>query len=197
LTTLPAPALLDGGDVLRVGRHLFVGLSARTTWLGAQRLANAAQAHGRTTHVVSVPSGLHLKTGCSLADADTLLFARGSGIDPSPFAQVGLQCVPMHEPSGGNVLALGGGHVRVSDAAPATTSLLARRGLKTHVLAMWEMHKADAALTCSSLRLPARGCWCTQIRGAKSIRRVQTKAKLARLARVQRSSGPQKWDVLG
>ncbi|MCU0692127.1 MAG: arginine deiminase family protein [Polyangiaceae bacterium] len=161
LITLPAPAFLDGGDVLRVGVHLFVGLSARTTSLGAQRLANAAQAHGLTTHVVSVPSGLHLKTGCSLADADTLLYTRGSGIDPSPFAQVGLQCVAMNEPSGGNVLALGGGHVLVSDAAPATADLLTRRGLKVRVLAMSEMHKADAAVTCSSLRLPTRGCWCT------------------------------------
>ena len=161
LTWMTEQARLDGGDVLRVGRHLFVGMSTRTDADGARELADAAAPLGLTTVLVDVPSGLHLKTGCSLADERTLLFATASGLDVSPFERIGLECLGVDELMGGNVLALGGGRVLVSDAAPRTAEQLLRRGADVRVLAMSELHKADAALTCPSLRLPAVGAWCT------------------------------------
>jgi dimethylargininase len=161
LHEIPATARLDGGDVLRVDDHLFVGLSGRTNLAGADALRWIAASYGLSLHIVSVRSGLHLKTGCSLADDSTLVYSRQSQLDPASFMDVGLTCVAVDEPMGGNVLYLGGGAVLVSDAAPRTASWLAERGLSTHVLHMSELHKADAALTCPSIRLPARGTWCT------------------------------------
>ena len=39
LQTIVAPGTLDGGDVLRLGRTLYVGLSTRTNEEGARQLA--------------------------------------------------------------------------------------------------------------------------------------------------------------
>lgn len=161
LTWMTDRGCLDGGDVLRVGQFLFVGLSTRTDEAGAGELAHAAELLGLSTVVVEVPSGLHMKTGCSLADEGTLLYAKPSGLDVSPFERIGLDCLGVDEPMGGNVLALGGGRVLVSDAAPRTAEQLLHRSLNVRVLAMSELHKADAALTCPSLRVPAAGGWCT------------------------------------
>lgn len=155
------PAMLDGGDVLPVGGGFLVGLSARTNAAGAEVLAAAARERGLVTKAVPVRWGLHLRTGCTLADESTLLFYRRAALDVAPLTALGLECVAVDEPQGANVLALGKRRVLVSSAGPKTADLLARRGLEVTVLDVSELHKADAALTCPSVRVPVRGGWCT------------------------------------
>ena len=161
LEWMVAPATLDGGDVLRVRDHLFIGRSTRTNAAGARVLARLAGAHGLVGAEVKVPRGLHLKSACSLVDAETLIYDPGAGIDVAGFGAAGLECIAAPEPPGANVLALGGGQVLVSAAAPRTAEMLSDRGLLVTLLAMSELHKADGALTCCSIRLPAPGGWCT------------------------------------
>jgi dimethylargininase len=158
---LRAPATLDGGDLLRWRDRLWVGLTGRTNRAGAAELARIASGHGLECSAVEVPVGLHLKSACSLADADTLLYDPAVGLDLAPFRAAGLELVAAPEPAGANVLALAGGAVLVSAAAPATAELLAARGADVTVLAMTEVHKADGALTCCSIRIPPSGGWCT------------------------------------
>jgi dimethylargininase len=161
LERLRAPATLDGGDVLRVGDVLFVGLSGRTNSAGANALAAIAREAGIESQTLRVARGLHLKSACSLAAANTLVYDPDAGLDLGAFRALGLACVAAAERFGANVLALGDGRVLVSASAPATAALLRTRGLEVTVIAMSEFHKADGALTCCSIRIPARGAWCT------------------------------------
>jgi dimethylargininase len=156
------PATLDGGDVLRAGEVLFVGLTARTNPLGVARLAEVAALDGLRVVALEVPAGLHLKSGCTLADATTLLYA-SSLVDRAAlnaFATAGIKCLEAPEVYGANVLALGS-HVLVSASAPRTAALLRARSLDVHTLDVDELHKGDGALTCLSLRLPPAEGWTT------------------------------------
>ncbi len=122
--------------------------------------ALAARADIETARV-KVPAGLHLKSALSIADARTLLYDPGVGVDLTAFEAAGLECIAAPEPAGANVLALGSGRVLVSSAAPRTAELLAERRLRVVSLDMSEFHKADGALTCCSIRVPQDNAWCT------------------------------------
>lgn len=154
---MDAPATLDGGDVLRVGRKIFVGLSERTNPVGTAWAAEVASLEGIELITVPVTGGLHLKSVCSLAAPDLLVYIAGA-CDPRVFRDHGIECLAVPEPEGANVLALGH-KVLVSADAPLTIDLLMRRGLIVKALHITEFHRADGALTCLSLRLPPTGCW--------------------------------------
>lgn len=162
LDTMPAPASLDGGDVLRVGAHLFVGLSSRTNQDGLEVLREIAKRDGVEVVALIVRDGLHLKSACTLADASTLVYdPRVLGdAELAAFHGAGLRCVAASEPTGANVLALGHG-VLVSAAAPITGAMLATLGIAVRYVDVSEFHKGDGALTCLSLRVPRRDGWST------------------------------------
>ena len=159
---MKAPAALDGGDVLRVGAHLFVGLSTRTNREGVDELARIASREGLAVIPVPVRVGLHLKSACTLASPSLLLYDPGvlGDAELAPFRVAGVEFLPVSEPAGANVLALGRS-VLVSAAAPRTAEALQRRGIDVRVVDVGEIHKGDGALTCLSLRVPCPGCWST------------------------------------
>ncbi len=160
--TMTEPATLDGGDVLRVADALYVGISSRTNDAGAARLAEVAALDGLTTHILRVPSGLHLKSACTLVDATTLVYdaAHLDGDALESLRASGLTCIAALEAAGANVLAIGS-RVFVSASAPATAGHLEARGHDVVRLALTEIHKGDGALTCLSLRIPREGAWST------------------------------------
>lgn len=153
LARLAAPATLDGGDVARVGRTLFVGRSTRTNAAGVESLSALVQPHGYTVVPVTVHAALHLKSACCPIGRDAVL-AHRPWFDPAPLLDAGVEIVdvPTHEASGCNVLVLGS-HALVSSAAQGTGKLLARRGLSVEFLDNDELRKAEAGLTCCSLLL--------------------------------------------
>jgi dimethylargininase len=152
------PARLDGGDVMRVGMRLFVGMTGRSDRAGLEQLAGVAAALGFTVHAVPLAAGLHLKSAATVVD-ETTVVVYAADLDPSAFVAAGLEVLITDEPAAGNVLALGG-RVLVSAAAPRFAAQLAARGLEVTALELSEFHRADGALTCLSLRLPAAGSWC-------------------------------------
>jgi dimethylargininase len=159
---MAAPATLDGGDVLRVGTRLFVGLSSRTNRDGVAALAAVAARDGLDVVSLEVRGGLHLKSACSLASGALLVYDAAVMVeaDVAPFRALGLDVRAAVEPAGANVLALGS-VVLVSAAAPRTAQMLRAEGLDVRVIDVGEMHKGDGALTCLSLRLPRAGGWST------------------------------------
>jgi dimethylargininase len=145
------PATLEGGDVLRVGSQLFVGLSARTNGAGIEQLAAELQPFGYSVIPVEVRGCLHLKSACCALDAKTIL-ANRNWIDPSPFEGFTLVDIPAAEPRAANVLAVGN-TVILPDAFPATATLLERLGYQVRRLNISELMKAEAGVTCSSILL--------------------------------------------
>jgi dimethylargininase len=148
---LEAPATLDGGDVLIVGRAVFVGLSARTNAEGAAQLARSLEPHGYTVRPVPVGTGLHLKSGVSWLGAETLLVSRQFADRPelSAYRQV---VVDAGEEAACNTL-LVNGTLLTPSGFPRTRRQLDETGLPVVELDATEARKMDGGLTCMSLRL--------------------------------------------
>ena len=150
LTRLSAPATLDGGDVLQLGRQVFVGLSERTNAEGATQLSALLKPHDYTVSAIPVPAGLHLKSSVTAAGPELLVLtaAMSARAEFSGFQQV---VVPDDEAYAANVLFVNG-TVLMADGFPRTRALLGRLGVTTEVLNQSEVAKMDGALTCLSVR---------------------------------------------
>src|SRR5215212_2672642 len=98
-----APATLEGGDVMRVGRTLYVGLSPRTNADGAEALRRLAAPHGYEVVTVELRGCLHLKTGCSALDDATVL-VNPEWVDARAFDGHDLVAVDKSEPWAANVV---------------------------------------------------------------------------------------------
>ncbi len=142
-----APATLDGGDCLRIGRQLYVGLSARTNAAGVARLREVFS--NLTIVPVPLENVLHLKCHCSALGDDRVLLAEGT-IAPEVFAGLHVVTIPNAERYAANCLAHAGTAL-VSDGFAETRATLERAGFATIALSMSEMRKADGSLTCLSL----------------------------------------------
>ena len=143
------PALIDGGDVLVVGRRVFVGQSGRTDAAGARALADALAPFGYEVVPVSVPGCLHLKSAVTALDAETLL-VNAEWIDLGPLSPYHLVHVDPAEPWAANVLALPGG-VLAHRGFPRTLERLAGRGYAVQPVDVSEFLKAEAGVTCKSI----------------------------------------------
>jgi dimethylargininase len=144
-----APGTLEGGDVLRVGRTLFVGRSTRTNAEGIAQLRQHVAPHGYDVREVAVRGSLHLKTAVT-APAEVLLVANPAWIDVGAFAGHEIVSVADSEPFGANTLAING-RVLVAASAPRTADRLAQRGLDVSLIDISELQKAEAGLTCLSV----------------------------------------------
>ena len=147
LVRIAPPAKLDGGDVLRIGKDIYVGRSARTTDEGVSALRALVAPHGYTVTAVPVRGALHLKTACTYAGRDTLL-ANPEWADVSAFREVRLLTTP--EPWGASVLEVNNVLV-MPTSFPATRALLERAGFSTLPVDVSELQKAEGGCTCLSL----------------------------------------------
>ncbi len=143
------PATLEGGDVLRIGRRLWVGLSRRTNASGIEALRALVEPLGYEVTPVRVSHCLHLKTACCPLP-DGKLLVNPKWVDISVFAALDCLPVPPKEPWGANVLAIGNAVV-VSDTNPQTASLLREQGYAVHPVRISELAKAEAGVTCLAL----------------------------------------------
>ena len=149
LRWLREPATLEGGDVMRIGRTLYVGLSHRTNRAGVEQLTNELGPLGYSVVPVKVHGALHLKTACcSLGDGAIL--ANSAWLDPAPLEQFRIVDVAPGEDRGANVLTVGG-TVIVPACFPRTAEILAGEGLRVRTLDVSELMKAEAGVTCCSV----------------------------------------------
>ena len=149
LRFLIEPATLDGGDVLRIERSLFVGLSRRTNRDSIDQLRELLEPCNYRVQSIEVGGCLHLKSACSYIGNDTALVNR-SWIDPGPLSGFELLDVPEEEPAAANAL-LVNGVVIIPASFPKTRALLERRGFMVRTIDVSELQKAEAGVTCTSL----------------------------------------------
>jgi dimethylargininase len=146
---IPTSARIEGGDVLRVGRTIFVGQSTRTNADGAAALAEATAPYGYSVIPVDVPGCLHFKTGCTALDDSTLLVNPG-WVDVEPLRDFALVPVESSEPWAANVLRLDPHFIAPADC-PRTAEMIAARGHNVRLVDISEFAKIEAGLTCMSL----------------------------------------------
>lgn len=143
------PATLDGGDVVRLGRQLFVGRSRRTSQQGIEALARITQPFGYSVTAVEVAGSLHLTTACSALNEETVLL-NPRWIDTRPFSRFWILPVPKDEPWAANTLRVGD-TVCVEANAPRTFELVKRHCARVEVLDISEFRKAEGSLSCLSI----------------------------------------------
>lgn len=149
LEWLTGAVRLEGGDVLRVDRSIYVGRSRRTNGEGAAQLEAAVTRHGYTVVPVEVDRCLHLKTACTHVGRGSIL-ANPAWVDISPFSGFDVIEADPAEPFGGNAL-LVGEMVIMPASAPRTAASLRDRGFTVMSVDISELEKAEAGLTCCSL----------------------------------------------
>jgi dimethylargininase len=149
LKWIAAPGTLEGGDVMRVARTLYVGSSRRTNATGIAQLRQFVEPFGYSVIAVPVTGCLHLKSACCYA-GEGIVLANRAWFDAEALTGVKMIDVPPDEPSAANVLRIGD-TVLVPVQHPKTCALLEASGFRVRTLDISEAIKAEAALTCSSL----------------------------------------------
>ena len=143
------PGTLEGGDILGLGRKLFVGVSKRSNVEGIRQLSAILAPHKYEVIPVPVTGCLHLKSAVTSLGRDTLL-ANRAWFDPTPFSGYQWLDVDLSEPHAANALALG--HSIIFPASfPRTRSRIEALGFHVTPLDISELQKAESGLTCSSL----------------------------------------------
>ncbi len=149
LARVELPGQVEGGDVLRIGRRLFAGLSKRTNAEGIRQLASIVGPYGYQVASVAVTDCLHLKSAVTYVGRNTLL-ANRAWFDTKPFAGFAWIDVAAEEPHAANALAIGG-TVIFPASFPRTRARLEALGFHVTLLDISELQKAESGLTCSSL----------------------------------------------
>jgi dimethylargininase len=143
------PGTLEGGDVLRIGRKLFVGLTKRSNTEGIRQLAAILAPHNYEVRAVPVAGCLHLKSAITSLGRNTLL-ANRPWFDAAAFAGYDWIDVDPAEPHAANALALGD-TIIFPASFPRTRARIEARGFHVTPLDISELQKAESGLTCSSL----------------------------------------------
>jgi len=149
LNQITDPGTLDGGDVLRIGRTLYVGNSVRSNIPGIKQLMEIVAPYGYDVEIVRVEGCLHLKSAVSLVSEETLLINR-SWVDANAFTATDFIDIDPGEPYAANAL-LVGDELIYPQSFPLTRHRLQSRGIGVRVLDVSELQKAEGALTCCSL----------------------------------------------
>lgn len=151
LRRVTAPGTLEGGDVLCIGRDLYVGGSARSNAAGIGQLRQGLAPFGYRVTVVAMRDCLHLKSAVTFVPPDIALL-NPAWVQPQQFDARTVVEVDPREAFAANTLTVAGVTL-VSAAFPRTQQRLAQAGVATRALDVSELQKAEAALTCMSLML--------------------------------------------
>ena len=145
-----APGTVDGGDVLAVGGHFFIGISDRTNKSGAKQLGRILEKYGNTWETVPVTAGLHLKSSINYLGNNTLLITREfSDLSlPEGYERI---IVDDGEEYAGNTLLINGTLI-VPFGFQKTKRKLRAAGYGIVELDVSEAQKMEGGLTCMSLR---------------------------------------------
>jgi dimethylargininase len=151
LAAIEAPATLDGGDVLVLGRRVLVGLSSRTNRDGLEQLRSLLAPHGYAIEPIDVQGCLHLKSAVTRVALEAVLL-NPQWVDPALFTGFDRIEIDPAEPYAANGLLIEDALV-YPEAFPRTAAKLRNRGIRLELLDLSEFAKAEGAVTCCSLIL--------------------------------------------
>lgn len=156
IATIDPPGTMDGGDVLVVGRMIFIGMSVRTNMAAIDQVRLIVAPHGYTVHPISVSGCLHLKSAVTALDDATLLM-NPAWVQVEAFRGFALVDVDAGEPSAANIVRVGDG-LLYSAAFSRTADRIERRGYTVTTVDVSELAKAEGAVTCCSVIFKESSC---------------------------------------
>ena len=149
LRWIAEPGTLEGGDVVRIGKQLYVGRSARSNKAGIAQLARELDPFGYTVRGVGMHGCLHLKSACTYLGRNTLL-ANRNWADLAAFGECRVLEVAPEEAGAADVLAIGE-TIIIPASFPETARRIQEAGWRVLRLDVSELQKAEAGVTCMSL----------------------------------------------
>jgi dimethylargininase len=143
------PATLDGGDVLVLGKNIYIGQSTRSNREAIEQLNASLGTYGYTVTGIELQDCLHLKSAVTRVDDQTLLVNKNwVGIDS--FGDFDRIEIDSSEPFAANCLAIGESII-FPTAFPRTRAKLEEKGRQVLAIDVSELAKAEGAVTCCSL----------------------------------------------
>jgi dimethylargininase len=146
---IQSPGSLDGGDILQMGRNIYVGISSRSNPSAIQQLQTHLKPQGYQVRGIKVAGCLHLKSAVTQV-ADQTLLINPAWVDPMEFS--GYELIKIHpgEEFAANALRVNQSLLYQS-CFPLTGQRLEKAGLRLSLVDASELSKAEGALTCCSL----------------------------------------------
>jgi len=145
-----SPGTLDGGDVMMVGDHFYVGRSARTNEEGIRQFFEILEGWGLEGSEVPLEHVLHLKTGVNYLEDGNMLVS-GEFVTKPDFEQYHRIEIPEDEAYAANCIWVNG-TVIVPEGYPAVLAAVQDAGYETITVDTSEYRKLDGGLSCLSLR---------------------------------------------
>ena len=149
MARIEAPGTLDGGDVLKFGGTVWVGLGGRTNQPAVDQLSALLAPLGATVVGVPVSRVLHLKSAVTALPDGAVVGFEPLVDDPAVWPEF----LPVPEEPGAHVVLLGDDTVLMSTSAPRTRELFEDRGLRVVAVDISEFEKLEGCVTCLSVRL--------------------------------------------
>ena len=144
------PGKVDGGDIMMVGLHFYIGLSGRTNKDGARQVIGYLEKHGMTGSTVKMGRILHLKTGVSYLERNNMA-SSGLFFESSEFQKFNRLKIDDDESYAANCIWVND-KVLVPKGYPKAKKTIEGAGYSTIELDMSEFRKLDGGLSCLSLR---------------------------------------------
>jgi len=145
-----APGTIEGGDIMKVGDHYYIGLSERTNLEGAKQIIQILNKYGMSGSTISLNKVLHLKTGLSYLEENNLV-VHGEFIDESSLEQYNQIKIPENESYAANCIWINES-VIIPLGYPTTKQRIKNAGYATVETDVSEFQKLDGGLSCLSLR---------------------------------------------
>lgn len=143
------PAIIDGGDVLKIEDKVFVGLSARTNLHAVHQLRKILEKSNLAIAPVKIQNILHLKSTCTCLGNNYVILSKGH-FDTHILRDYKKIVVPTGEEYAADCLAING-TILMAKGYPSTKKLIEKEGFFVKELEMSEFRKGEGALTCLSI----------------------------------------------
>ena len=144
------PGTVDGGDILRVGSHYYIGISERTNLVGAQQFISILEKYGMSGSTVALKHVLHLKSGVSYLENNKLM-ASGEFIEKQEFQNFDIIKIDENESYAANCVWINE-KVLIAKGFPKAKKAIEKAGYETIEIDVSEFRKVDGGLSCLSLR---------------------------------------------
>jgi dimethylargininase len=150
IESIEAPGTIEPGDIMMVDDHFYIGLSRRTNTAGARQMIALLEKYGFSSSTVEMREMLHLKTGLSYLENNTLV-ACGEFLQKPEFANFNLIAIDADEVRATNCIWVNG-TVIVPAGFPITREKIEAAGYPLISVDVSEFQKLDGGMSCLSLR---------------------------------------------
>ncbi len=146
---IKSPGIVEGGDILRINNHFYIGLSKRTNEEGAEQLSKILAKYGFTSSSVLVKNVLHLKTSVTFIGNNNIV-ATDEFANRDEFKKFNIIEVDKKESDFANCL-LVNDFLLIPEGFSKSKEKIQALGYKILEIEISEFQKMGGGLTCLSI----------------------------------------------